>query len=164
MAGRGEKRNFGHPSGPRSPCVQFLHLMKYGALWNWPDPVLRKQFGKMEAELVANELEGSRDSVGIGLGELTKSGFTLRQWCRRKRMKRSGTAGRERARRLLGYNYTLIKRSCWRESHTFHISFGAWLLIIRQRWRRLANTGAPLCFCCSGLASRREMVDQRGYW
>lgn len=129
----------------RSPCVQFLDVMKCSAVWNWPNPGLQKQFGKMEEELAANELKGSRNSIRIGQGELTCPGFTLRQWCRRKRMKPSGTAGRLSCR-LLGYNYTLIKRSCLRHSHTFHISFWTWLLIIKWRSCRLTNTAEPFAF------------------
>lgn len=42
---------------------------------SWPP----KTVWMMEVELVVNELKGSRNSDGIGWGELTCTGFTLRQ-------------------------------------------------------------------------------------
>lgn len=62
----------------RSPCVQFVAVMKCRATGNWPNLSLPKQFGTMEGELVENELGGVG---GSGRGESTRYGFPLRRRC-----------------------------------------------------------------------------------
>ena len=49
----------------RSPCVQFLAVMKCRTSWNWSHLSLQKHVWMIGEELVANELEGSRNAGGI---------------------------------------------------------------------------------------------------
>lgn len=87
----------------------------------------------VEEELVANELKGSRNSGGIGRGELTCAGFTLRQWCGGSRWSWGKQRWMVPPCCSLGSNYRLIQSSRWRwcwfisllflmSVHAFHIS------------------------------------------
>lgn len=96
----------------RSPCVQFLAVMKCRASYNWLNLIHQKLFGRWKRNWRQMSSRGAETVWRNWPQRIDTFWIHLRQWCGRSRWSRAEQQWRSLL--SLGRNYRLMKWSCLR--------------------------------------------------